>query len=101
MKALSKSGAGANDVHIHLSEMFPYLSWLEPHFVDRLTSSNFQTSVEQMEADEFDEEDEEKEEEEGGDNRGYDDSISVSSEVSSVSQVTGTTSFRKRKRYFL
>ena len=60
LKKANKSGAGAKDVNVRLSEIFPYLSWLEPYFVERQTGANFQSQTHL--------EDEQEEEQDGDDN---------------------------------
>ena len=42
LEEANKSGAGAKDVNVRLSEIFLYLSWLEPYFVEPQTRINFQ-----------------------------------------------------------
>ena len=60
MKEANKSGAGTKDVNVRLSEVFPYLSWLEPYFVEGQTGTNFQSQTHL--------EDEQEEEQDGNDN---------------------------------
>ena len=60
MKEANKSGAGAKDVTARLSEIFQYLSWLEPYFAERQTGTNFQSQMYL--------EDEQEEEQDGDDN---------------------------------
>lgn len=82
--------------------MFPYLSWLEPHFVDRTTSTNFEhqiySSVDQSQEGELEGE---EEDEEHSDNQTSVASEVSNSHVSDVSAVTGRISFKKQKRYLL
>ena len=40
LKEAYKSGAGAKDVNVRLSEIFPYISWLKPYFLERQTDTN-------------------------------------------------------------
>ena len=42
LKKANKSRPGAKDVNVRLSESFPYLSCLEPYFVERQAGTNFQ-----------------------------------------------------------
>lgn len=44
---MSKSGSGTRDVAVSVSELFPYLAWLESHFVQRETVSNFDSPNDQ------------------------------------------------------
>ena len=39
----NKSEAGARDVNVRLSDIFPRLSWLDPYFVESQTGTNFQS----------------------------------------------------------
>ena len=60
MEEANKSGAGAKDVNVRLSEIFPYLSWFEPYFVEHQTGTNFQSQMHL--------EDQQEEEQDGDDN---------------------------------
>ena len=60
LKEADKSGAGAKDANVTLSEIFPYQSWLEPYFVERQTGANFQSQTHL--------EDKQEEEQNGDDN---------------------------------
>ena len=57
LKTSSRSGAGANDVSVELSEMFPFLGWLGPYVLDRDTATNFEVATQQNDNIEEDEED--------------------------------------------
>ena len=72
--------------------MFPFLGWLEPYFVERDSSTNFEPQ--QQEEDAVDDENDD-------DNDEMNDSASVVSSVapSDVSNVTGRAQYRKRARY--
>ena len=54
-KAANKSGAGARDVNV--PKILKHLNWLEPYFVERDTSTNFEPT-QLVELDEGDKEDE-------------------------------------------
>ena len=54
-KAANKSGAGAKDVNV--PKILKLLNWLEPYFVERDTSTNFEPT-QSVELDEGDEEEE-------------------------------------------
>ena len=60
LKEANKNEAGAKDVNVRLLEIFPYLSWLEPYFVEHQTGTNFQSQTHL--------EDEQEEEQDGDDN---------------------------------
>ena len=60
LKEANKSGPGAKDVNVRLSEIFPYLSWFEPYFVEHQTGTNFQSQMHL--------EDQQEEEQDGDDN---------------------------------
>ena len=88
MKTALRSGAGKNDIRVQRSEMFPFLGWLEPYFVDRESSTNFEPE-QQEEENTVDHEDD------------MEDSVSVVLTVtpSDLSRVTGRAQYRKRARY--
>ena len=60
LKEANKSRAGAKYVNVRLPEVCPYLSWLEPYFVERQIGTNFQSQMHL--------EDEQEEEQDGDDN---------------------------------
>ena len=74
--------------------MFPFLGWLEPYFVERDSSTNFEPQ-QQEEEDAVDDEND-------NDNDEMNDSASVVSSVapSDISNVTGRAQYRKRARYY-
>ena len=86
LKTASRSGAGASDVNVELSEMFPFLGWLGPYFLDRDTATNFEVATQQNDNIQEDEED-------------INDNTSVALTPSDISLVTGRAQYRKRARY--
>ena len=102
LKEANKSGTGAKDVNVRLSEIFPYPSWLEPYFVERQTGANFQSQTHLQ--------DEQDEEQDGDDNMSiapsdvYNNSgslempLAVKQSDPNISKVTGRTPFKKQKR---
>ena len=102
LKEANKSGAGAEDVNVRLSAIFPYRSWLEPYFVERQIGTNFQSQTHS--------EDEQEEEQDGDDNISiassdvYNNSgslkmpLAVKQSDPNISKVTGQTSITKQKR---
>ena len=60
VELVPKSGVGAKDVNVKLSENFPYLSWIDPNFVERQTDTDFQYQMHL--------EDEQEEQQDGDDN---------------------------------
>ena len=65
LKTTMRSGAGTKEVNIRLSELFPYLAWLEPHFVDRegITDIEIETTSKDDDLEEVLEEEQEEYEE--------------------------------------
>ena len=102
LKEANKSGAGAKDVNVRLSEIFPYLSWLEPYFVECQTGANFQSQTHL--------EDEQEEEQDGDDNISIASSdvysksgslempLVVKQSDPNIPKVTGRTPFTKQKK---
>ena len=102
LKETNKSGAGAKNVNVRLSEIFPYLRWLEPYFVERQTSTNFQSQMHL--------EDEQEEERDGDDNislassdvysnsGSFEVTLAVKQFDTIISKVTWRTPFTKQKR---
>ena len=102
LKEGNNSGAGAKDVNVRLSEIFLYLSWLEPYFVGRQRGTNFQFQTHLEYAQE--------EEQHGDDNISiassdvYNNSGSLKNPLAvkqsdlNISKVTGQTLFTKQKR---
>ena len=102
LKEASKSGASAKDVNVRLSEVFPYLSWLEPYIVERQTGTDFQSQTHL--------EDEQAEEPDDDGNifiassDVYNNSgslempLAVKQPDPNISKVTGRISFTKQKR---
>ena len=92
LKSAMRSGAGANKVKVQLSQMFPFLAWLEPYFVEWETTSSLEleTSI----PDDATEDDSII----NDDTIENDDNASVASEVSTISAVTGKVQYRKRSR---
>ena len=102
LKEGNNSGAGAKDVNVRLSEIFLYLSWLEPYFVGRQRGTNFQFQTHL--------EDAQEEEQHGDDNISiassdvYNNSGSLENPLAvkqsdlNISKVTGRTLFTKQKR---
>ena len=104
LKEANKSGAGAKDVNVRLSAIFPYRSWLEPYFVERQIGTNFQSQTHS--------EDEQEEEQDGDDNISiassdvYNNSgslkmpLAVKQSDPNISKVTGQHLLRNRKESF-
>ena len=105
LKEANKSGAGAKDVNIRLSEIFLYLSWLEPYFGECQTGTDFQSQTHL--------EDELEEEHDGDSKLSMASSevynnygslampLAVKQSDPNISKVTGRSPFTRRKKSYL
>ena len=100
LKTTIRSGALTKEVNIRLSELFPYLAWLEPHFVDSegITNLDIETTSKDDDLEEVLEE-EQEEYEELAPSMETEDNASVASEVTFALSVIGRETYRKRPRY--
>lgn len=95
LKSACRSEADKNDFNVKLSEIFPYLSWLEQYFVDGETGTNFQSQTTLVEEEEGEEGAERVED--YGISDAPDESINKSHEVN-ISKATGRKPFKRHKR---
>ena len=90
--SIKTSGSGTKDNLVKVSDLYPYLTWLETYVQSRETSRNITNIVSEEE-----EEDCNKEDSDLDDCASVDSSISVAD--SNISSVTGRTQYnRKRSR---
>ena len=96
LKSKKVSGAGKKDVDdakSSVSELFPYLAWLDPYVKPRATKTNLTVNVESNQTEEEDEVNE------GDDNESTVSGISTPSNLSASSAGTGLSQVTGRPKY--
>ena len=94
-----KSGAAKNDVDnakSSMSELFPFLTWLDPYVKPRTTKSNLIVNVE---SNQTEEEDEENDVDDNESTVSTPSNLSASSGGTGLSQVTGRRKYTKKCKY--